>query len=209
MTTKRVGIIDYGMGNLASIRNALHYNGHEAEILQKPDALADCDKLILPGVGAFGPAMEALFRRGFDNAIRQFVFQGNGHILGICLGLQLLLTRSAEEGDHLGLDLIPGEVASLSPTAAGRPVPHIGWSSIAVTRDEPLLAGIEADRDSFYFMHSYFCRTADRETVAGTLDYGTECDVVLSAGPVLGCQFHPEKSQRSGLRLLKNFMEMT
>jgi len=203
-----VGIIDYGMGNLASVGNALDFMGVENAIVSDPDKLCFFDKLILPGVGAFGQAMERLTDTGLAAAIRQYVLTESRPLLGICLGMQLLLSKSCEHGEFAGLDIVEGEVKELERGVERLPVPNIGWSPIRKISEATLLGGIEDEDLCFYFVHSYYCNVADRSRVIGVLGYGITIDVVLDAGNVFGCQFHPEKSQRSGLKVLTNFVEM-
>jgi imidazole glycerol-phosphate synthase subunit HisH len=202
----RVAIIDYGLCNLDSIRRAVEVCGGDPFVTDDPDELNSANLLILPGVGAFGVAMSNLRARGMDQAIRDQVGAGIP-LLGICLGMQLLASRSAEGGDHAGLDLVAGDVVLLREQAAGDRVPHIGWNSVdATTQGEPLLAGIAPGTD-FYFVHSYHvrCRAPTHE-VAST-PYCGGFTSIIRRGHVAGTQFHPEKSQRAGFRLLTNYLE--
>ncbi len=204
-----IGIIDYGMGNLASVENALHFLGLDCAFVTQPEAVADYDRVILPGVGAFGKAMQHLTANGMNEAVTDFAANRGRPLLGICLGMQLLLSGSVEYGTHEGLDLVTGKVESLSELTVDVSVPNIGWSRIERSGQSKLLDGIAEDGLCFYFIHSYCCAVADRATVTGRLDYGVKFDVVIEKNNIFGCQFHPEKSQESGLRLLRNFTVAT
>lgn len=201
----RVAIIDYGLCNLDSIRRAVEMCGGDPVVTDDPKALGSANLLILPGVGAFGVAMENLKSRGMDQSIREQVGAGIP-LLGICLGMQLLASRSTEGGNHAGLDLIPGDVVLLKEQT-GDKIPHIGWNSVnGIAEDEPLLAGVAPGTD-FYFVHSYHIQCKEpADAVASTPYCGTFTSMVRH-GHVAGTQFHPEKSQRAGFRLLTNFLE--
>jgi len=198
-----IGIIDYGMGNLASVEKAFAAVGHVAQIVRTPQAITDADKLILPGVGAFGRAMENLGRMDLLEPLGKALDEGKP-LLGICLGLQLLFEKSEEHGFHEGLVVLAGRVRKLPPEVK---VPHIGWNQVSVTRDDPLLQGIP-DNAFFYFVQSYFVEPQDQEQVIGTTDYGVTFASIVGWRNVYGVQFHPEKSQDAGLKLLKNFGDL-
>ena len=198
-----IGIIDYGMGNLASVEKAFAAVGHVAQIVRTPQAITDADKLILPGVGAFGRAMENLYQMDLLEPLRKALGEGKP-LFGICLGLQLLFQASEEHGLHEGLGVLAGRVLKLPPEVK---VPHIGWNQVSVTRDDPLLEGIP-DHAFFYFVQSYFVEPQDQEKVIGTTDYGVTFASIVGWENVYGVQFHPEKSQDAGLRLLKNFGDL-
>lgn len=199
-----IGIIDYGMGNLQSVQNALEHLGLPNAIVARPGELDRCSKLILPGVGAFGQAMERLDALGFSSAIRGWVSSGKP-LLGICLGMQLLFESSSELGEHEGLGLMRGSVRPLREKVRGLPVPHIGWNDTSkVKADSRLLAGL-GETAAHYYVHSYYCDPADRRLVAAESDYGGAFASVVEDGALFGCQFHPEKSQAAGLLVLKNF----
>ncbi|WP_147818851.1 imidazole glycerol phosphate synthase subunit HisH [Salidesulfovibrio onnuriiensis] len=202
-----IGIVDYGCGNLASIKNSLDYLNIPNEVIDDPEKVAACGKVILPGVGAYRQAMNQLDATGMKSAVLEYAASGK-QLLGICLGMQLLLTRSHEQGVHDGLDLVPGTVEPLSAASEELRVPNIGWCRIEAAPESRLLAGIHAEDLCFYFVHSYYCKLKDSGCVSATLQYGATCDVVLECGNVFGCQFHPEKSQHAGMALLKNFWEM-
>ena len=201
----RVAIIDYGLCNLDSIRRAVEMCGGEPFITDDPESLSSANLLIIPGVGAFGVAMENMKSRGMDEAIRDQVGAGIP-LLGICLGMQLLASRSDEGGIHAGLDLVPGDVLLLKETPGDR-IPHIGWNSVSAASDaEPLLAGIEPDTD-FYFVHSFHIRCQRPADAVASTPYCGGFTSIIRHGHVAGTQFHPEKSQRAGFRLLTNFIE--
>jgi glutamine amidotransferase len=201
----RVGIVDYGMGNLRSVAGAVEKIGHTPEISADAGALAACERLILPGVGAFGDAMANLEARGLADGLETLVRGRGKKLLGICLGAQLLARRSAEFGETRGFGWIEADVARIDEGAGVR-VPHVGWNRVRRTKDSVLFDGIPDDA-LFYFVHSYRIGTADADAVAGECDYGAPFAAVLDKGNVFGAQFHPEKSQRHGLRLLANFLE--
>lgn len=201
-----IGIINYGMGNLRSVKNSLDYLGIANAFINRPREVNDCDKIILPGVGAFGPAMEKLNKLGFTQKIKEFARQQKP-ILGICLGMQLLLETSEEHGFHQGLGLIAGRVRPFSEKIKDLPIPHVGWNNICKEKASPLLENIE-NNSCFYFVHSFYCQPADKSTVVASTDYGLKFTAVFSEGKIFGCQFHPEKSQTCGLALLKNFQKI-
>lgn len=199
-----IGIVDYGAGNLASVQNALEHLGHDASVCSDPDALQAFDRIILPGVGSFRVAMECLDGRGWSVRIREFVATGKP-LLGICLGMQLLFDTGEEHGPRQGLGLIPGQVTALTPEGGLR-IPHVGWNNLATIVPHPLLSGIKQQVD-FYFVHSFHCVPDEDSAILATCDYGGEFVAVVARGNVAGAQFHPEKSQPSGLRLLDNFAD--
>jgi len=201
-----VAIIDYNMGNLASVRNALAKIGAASKVVSDPDAVLNYDRVLLPGVGAFGDAMAHLRQNGMDEAIRAYALSGRP-MLGICLGMQLLFEKSEEFGEHEGLGLIPGEVKPFDTARFKTPhkVPHMGWN--ALRREEsPLFKGLPA---SFYlyFVHSFHAVTDDAYTIGRTF-YGYAFAAAVAKENVFGIQPHPEKSHDNGLRILQNFMEL-
>jgi imidazole glycerol-phosphate synthase subunit HisH len=200
-----IGIIDYGMGNLRSVEKAIEHLGGRCRILSRPTEAGDCSGIILPGVGAFAEAMENLRSGGWVETIRELTAAGR-QFLGICLGLQLLFTRSEEGPGDTGLDLLPGRVVRL-PEAAGI-IPHMGWNQLRLREPDPLFAGI-AKKSYVYFVHSYVAVPDDLEAIAAVTDYGGEFVSAVSRGNIHGLQFHPEKSQRTGLRILANFVALT
>lgn len=197
-------VIDSGVANLRSVSNALKHLGAQHRIAETPHDLHHASKIILPGVGAFSAGMEQLRSRGFIEPLRQYAAEGMP-ILGICLGMQLLFDRSEEMGDYEGLGLLPGSVIRF-PTD-GPKVPHIGWNQLEQRRESPLLRSV--DKDGYaYFVHSYYAQTP-RDIVIATSCYGIDFPAVVGRDNVFGAQFHPEKSQHTGLTLLRNFVEMT
>lgn len=197
-----IGIIDYGMGNLCSVANALDYLGLEAEIVDNPCRLGAHDRLILPGVSSFAIAMRSLDASGWSDALRQKAADGIP-LLGICLGMQLIFDIGEEHGITAGLGLIPGRVVPLNPASPCR-VPHVGWNGLSYPRRHPLFEGVKEHVD-FYFVHSYQCEPALEETVLARCDYGGEFVAAVGRKNVVGVQFHPEKSQDMGLKILENF----
>lgn len=206
---KPVVVVDYGRGNLFSISRALAHLGAEAKVTSDPAAIAAAERLILPGVGAFGDGMENLRARGLVAPLKTYASSGHP-LLGICLGMQLLMDGSDEFGENEGLGLVPGRVRRFpdSPERAWK-VPHVGWSALnssGAAWDGTMLAGLP-EGERMYFVHSYFVETAKPEHRLAVTPYaGAEFCSVLRAGPVEGCQFHPEKSGERGLCLLKTWL---
>jgi imidazole glycerol-phosphate synthase subunit HisH len=190
------------MGNLRSVLNALEAIGVSACLAPSPEAVGDAERLILPGVGAFGDGMRNLRERGFVEAMPNLL-DGGRPLLGICLGMQMLASVSEEHGEHEGLGLIPGTVRRLEP-GGGLRVPHVGWNVVR-PQGSTMLLGDAPDEQTFYFVHSYHFVAEEPADVTGMADYGTEVAAVVERGTVLGAQFHPEKSQRDGLALLRRF----
>ena len=200
-----IGIINYGVGNLRSVKNSLDYLGIPNTIVTKPQEIDACDKIILPGVGAFGPAMEKLNASGFSKKIKEFV--RHKPILGICLGMQLLFDEGHEHGIHGGLGLIKGKVLSFNDKVGNLPLPQIGWNDITKDCPSPLLGNIE-NGSSFYFVHSFYCEPTDKSVILASAEYGIKFTAIVGQDKIFGCQFHPEKSQVDGLKLLVNFNEL-
>ena len=200
-----IAIIDYGMGNLRSVQKGFEKVGHEATITNDPAAIRDAGKVILPGVGAFPDAMQELGRRGLIEPIRAAV-AGGKPFLGICLGLQLLFDVGWEGGRHEGLGILRGEVVRFDVPPEYK-VPHMGWNQLAIRRRAPLLEGI-ADGAYFYFVHSYYVVPADRDVIATETSYPQPFASMVWRDNLYATQFHPEKSQADGLRMLKNFAEL-
>ncbi len=197
-----IAIIDYGMGNLRSVQKGLERVGCKAQVTREPQQIVSARGVVLPGVGAFSACMENLRRFGLVEAIREVVLQRKP-FLGICLGFQLLFTESEEFGPQKGLDLFPGKVVGFHPQN-GLKVPHMGWNRIVKKKESPFLQGI-TDGDYLYFVHSYYVTPADMSVVATTTTYGTSFVSSIATDHLFACQFHPEKSQKIGLRILDNF----
>lgn len=199
-----IAIIDYGAGNLRSVRNALIHLGANVITASTPDQLDGADKIVLPGVGAFGAGIKALRAAGFEEPIKQAVEAGTP-LLGICLGLQYLFESSDEMGYHEGLGLLPGRVTRFP--SDGPKVPHIGWNSLQIRRKSPLLADVP-DGAYAYFVHSYYVEAGEPADVLAATDYGISFASAVGRDNIFGIQPHPEKSQKVGLRILKNFIEV-
>ena len=202
-----IAIIDYGVGNLFSLCSSLNSIGAEAVVTPDPDTIRLADRIILPGVGAFADAAEKLRASGLDQVLLEEAARGKP-VMGICLGMQMLFEESHEYGIHKGLGLIPGRVIPMAgyiPTELK--VPHIGWNPLIIKGDKhPLLRYVE-EGDCVYFVHSYFA-TDCADAVIATAEYGRELTAAVARGNVMGCQFHPEKSGKVGLSILKAFCEM-
>jgi glutamine amidotransferase len=200
MTQINIAIADYGIGNLGSVTKAFRRAGAEVVLTGDPALLRAADALILPGDGAFGATMEEVTGRGLLPVLRETVEAGKP-LLGICIGMQLLFDESEEHGRHRGLGFLPGRVRRFDD---GLTVPHMGWNRLRARRPHPLLDGL-ADGSYVYFVHSYFCDAPD-EVVIASSDYGRDFPAIVGRGNVLGVQFHPEKSQGVGLRMVANFV---
>ncbi|MDP7015636.1 MAG: imidazole glycerol phosphate synthase subunit HisH [Pirellulaceae bacterium] len=200
-----IAIIDYQMGNLRSVQKGLEKVGAEAEITADPQVLRAADKVVLPGVGAFADAMAELRRRSLVEPIREVIDSGKP-FLGICLGLQLLFEVSYEDGEHEGLGVLPGEVVRFNVPREYK-VPHMGWNQIRVRQRSKLLQDVE-DGMHFYFVHSYYVAPRDENVVALQADYPDPFCAMISRDNLFATQFHPEKSQANGMRVLKNFAQM-
>lgn len=201
-----IRIIDYGVGNLFSLRSSLRAIGIDADYTGNPAEIRKADKLILPGVGAFRDAREALRSTGLDRVVQEEAGKGKP-LMGICLGMQMLFNRSYEYGEYEGLGLIPGKIVPME----GRipkdlPIPHIGWNELMLKQPSPLMKNT-ANGDYVYFVHSYYAETPT-EYVIATTDYGVEMTAAVQKDNVYGCQFHPEKSSEVGLSILKAFCEL-
>jgi glutamine amidotransferase len=201
-----IGIIDYGLGNLTSVAGAVAKIGFEPSISSDIKVLANCEKLILPGVGAFGDGMKNLRDRGLIGPLTEVVTKTGKPILGICLGFQLLAKRSEEFGDHEGLGWIDAEVTAIEPDDPKLRIPHVGWNELFQCADCVLFDDVP-DESLFYYVHSYALRPANPRIVVGECDYGGRFAAAVQSGSIFGTQFHPEKSQLHGLTLLRNFLE--
>jgi glutamine amidotransferase len=202
-----VAIVDYGAGNLRSVQQALLHLGADVQIVADPDELVGFSHLVLPGVGSFRRAMASICERGLDQLLRQRVAEGTP-LLGICLGMQLLAARSSEDGETLGLGLIAGDVDrfAVDTASTGLKIPHVGFATVSPAVKSRLFAGLGVEVD-FYFNHSYRLHCSQLDTVAATAWHGEPYVAAVEQGVLAGTQFHPEKSQANGLRLLKNFLE--
>ena len=202
-----IAIIDYGMGNLRSVQKALEKVGATATFVTEPAALRDAPAAVLPGVGAFRDAISVLDRLGFSEAIREHV-AAKKPLLGICLGLQLLMSASEEDGDYRGLDLVPGRCVRFT-SQPGLKIPHMGWNTVTPTPQAASSSSLEgvAAGSHVYFVHSYHVVPEDPTAVALTSDHGGPFVAAIESGPIFATQFHPEKSQGVGQQLLRNFAE--
>ncbi|MDD6096780.1 MAG: imidazole glycerol phosphate synthase subunit HisH [Firmicutes bacterium] len=199
-------VIEYGVGNLFSLTSSLKHIGIDAVTSSDPEIIRSADKLILPGVGAFRDAKAALEKTGLDAVIKEEAAKGKP-IMGICLGMQMLFERSFEYGEYEGLGLIPGDIVPIADYVPDNlKIPQIGWNSLDIRKDTPLFKYIE-DGDFVYFVHSYFAKTSEDYIIAET-EYGAPLTAACQNGNVYGCQFHPEKSERVGLAILKAFDEL-
>ena len=199
-------IIDYGVGNLFSLESSFAAIGAEVTVTSDPAVLKAADKLLLPGVGAFGDAAEKLRSTGLDAVIRELA-AAEKPLLGICLGMQLLFEKSLEYGEHTGLGLIPGTVKPIADVIPGElKIPHIGWNALHFHRDCPLFTELR-EGECVYFVHSFYAADC-ADAVTATAEYGAELTAAVAKGNVYGCQFHPEKSGSTGLKILKAFAEL-
>jgi glutamine amidotransferase len=201
-----VGIVDYNMGNIQSVLNAFRFLNQEAVVVRRPDELTNVDKIVLPGVGAFGQGMDNLKAQGLIPALSHEVLERKKVFLGICLGMQLICEESFEFGHFKGLGWIPASVKRFEPELKVR-VPHIGWNTLNIRCHSALLAG-DIDQKDVYFVHSYYLGCADKDYVAATSFYGREFASVIAKDNIYATQFHPEKSQQTGLAILKNFINL-
>ena len=200
-----IAIIDYDAGNMKSVEKALHFLEQETIVTREPELLLGADKVILPGVGSFGDAMEKLENFGLVPVIREIV-KKDTPFLGICLGLQLLFDSSEEAPGIAGLSLLPGKIKRI-PAGEGRKIPHMGWNSLKYPNKGRLFQDIPED-SYVYFVHSYYLEAEDPGIVTAVTEYGAEIHASVEKGNLFACQFHPEKSSRTGLQILKNFTEL-
>ncbi len=198
-------IIDYDAGNIRSVEKALQFLGEEVYVTRDRERILEADRVILPGVGAFGDAMEKIRGYGLEEVIREVTDRGTP-FLGICLGLQLLFERSDESDGVKGLGILEGEILRI-PDMEGVKVPQIGWNSLKYPNKGRLFAGVPED-SYVYFVHSYYLKAKDRGIVTATTEYSTEIHASVEKGNVFACQFHPEKSSDAGLALLRNFIRI-
>lgn len=200
-----IAIIDYDAGNLRSVQKALEFLGYESIITSEESEILSAERVILPGVGAFGEAMDQLRSRGLDDTIKKVVESGKP-FLGICLGLQLLFEESEESPGVKGLGILPGKIVKITG-GQGLKIPHMGWNQLNIQKKNGFLKQM-GDNPFVYFVHSYYMEPSDKSLIAATTDYGTELPVAVEKGNVMAAQFHPEKSGTVGLQILKNFAEM-
>lgn len=202
-----IAIVDYGVGNLFSLKSSLAMIGAEARVTGDADEIRAAEKIILPGVGAFEDAARKLRRNGLDRVLIEEAETGKT-LLGICLGMQLLFARSFEYGEHRGLGLIPGDVVDMRPRISTElKVPHIGWNALRLTQPDHPLFRYTGEGDCVYFVHSYYAEGCG-DALLATAEYGAPITAAVGKSNVLGCQFHPEKSGRVGLGILRAFCEL-
>ena len=203
----KIAILNYNIGNLSSVKNALNALGAEAQIISNPSEVAQFDKLILPGVGAFGDAVAHLNQSGMSEAIKDFAKSGK-YLLGICLGMQLLMDKSYEFGEFEGLKLIKGEVVKFESEFLK--IPQMGWNRIDIVQESPLLSGLHNITNGafLYFVHSFYVKNRHSENVIATCDYGVRFSAIIQKDNIFGIQPHPEKSANLGLKILENFINL-
>ncbi|MBI3998988.1 MAG: imidazole glycerol phosphate synthase subunit HisH [Candidatus Omnitrophica bacterium] len=200
-----IGVIDYGMGNLRSVSKAIERLGGSVYVGSNPAKLDRAKKLILPGVGAFGDAMQELKKRNLISLIKKAAQQGKP-LLGVCLGLQLFFERSAESPSLKGLGIWKGSVVRFKNQKRKKlKIPHMGWNQVRFKKPKPFISGVK-NNDYFYFVHSFYAQPKNKDLIVGETDYGVRFPSVLASRNIFAVQFHPEKSQRAGLRILKNFI---
>lgn len=203
----KVCIIDYGVGNVTSVKNVLNFIGFEPFVSADPKILERSDFLILPGVGSFEDGMNNLKKKGLVEILKKEVLENKKPILGICLGMQLFATKGHEYGEHEGLDFIKGEVLKIDNSKNGLRLPQIGWNDVNLSKKCKLAKNFEKD-PIFYFVHSYYFKPEDDEVIAGTCDYGEKITAMIESQNIYGTQFHPEKSHTDGIRIIKNFLNL-
>lgn len=200
-----IAVVDYGMGNLRSLTNALEYLGCDVVVSGEVSTLSGADRIVIPGVGAFGDAMKAIRERGLEEMLTRQALEVRKPILGICLGMQLFAQSSDEHGNHRGLGWLNADIKRLAVQAPLK-VPHVGWNEIEFPADDWLFHGIRRKEANFYFVHSYHMVCRDGSDVVATADYGGPVTAVVRSGNLVAAQFHPEKSQDNGLKLLENWV---
>jgi imidazole glycerol-phosphate synthase subunit HisH len=205
-----VAIVDYGINNVRSVRNAVEYCGFNPIVTHEADAIADASHVILPGVGAFGDAMLNIRARGIDELLERHVREKGKPFLAVCLGMQLLANSSEEHADdgfrHRGLGWFDADVVRLMPNDPALKIPHMGWNMVAKERNHPILANIRESNLAFYFVHSFAMRCNQPGDVVGYTQYGQQVTAIIAKDNIAATQFHPEKSQDSGIELMSNFL---
>ncbi|HWW11230.1 MAG TPA: imidazole glycerol phosphate synthase subunit HisH [Brevundimonas sp.] len=200
-----IAIIDYGMGNVRSLMNAFEYIGEDAVVTADFDELEEADRLVLPGVGAFGDAMAAIDAKQLRPVLNRLALEVKKPVLGVCLGMQLFAKRSLEHGVHEGLGWLDAEIRPMEIAPPAK-VPHVGWNAVSFKPDEWLFKGLPSGESDYYFVHSFHMVCADPADVAGTCDHGGPFTAAVRRGNLVAAQFHPEKSQDNGLQLLQNWL---
>lgn len=200
-----IAIVDYGMGNVRSLSNAFQYLGEDVVITDNPEVMDDADRIVLPGVGAFGDAMKAIHQRGLIEPLNRQVHHYRKPLLGICLGMQLVANESVEHGHHQGLGWIDACILRLTPPQPLK-VPHVGWNSLDFSERDWLFEGIKKKEANFYFVHSFHMVCVNKDDRIATTYYGTDVTAIVRHDNIVAMQFHPEKSQDNGLRLLQNWV---
>jgi glutamine amidotransferase len=200
-----IAIIDYGMGNVRSLMNAFDYIGEDATVTADPDELAAADRLVLPGVGAFGDAMVAIRASGLQPVLNHLALEVKKPVLGVCLGMQLFARISHEHGTHDGLGWLDAEILPLDVAAPAK-VPHVGWNAVSFAPDEWLFKGLPSGESDYYFGHSFHMVCHDPADLIATTDHGGTVTAAVRRGNLTATQFHPEKSQDNGLQLLQNWL---
>lgn len=202
----KVGVINYGMGNLGSVVKAVEDIGFTCKILNQPEQLGECSKVILPGVGSFFDGMARLKEDGWDNKLQHYILEDRNALLGICLGMQMLASYGEEGGGHDGLGLISGRVERFDKMGCNERIPHVGWNEIEEKHSDSLFVKIPTKTD-FYFVHSFIFNCEKPENITSTCLYGINFPSSVRNKNVMGVQFHPEKSSKAGRQLLRNFLE--
>ncbi len=201
-----IAIIDYGMGNVRSLTNALEYIGADVVLSKDPGELADAERLLLPGVGAFGDAMDAINESGLRPLLDRLALEERKPVLGVCLGMQLFAKSSLEHGRHQGLGWLNAEVLPIVAAAPAK-IPHVGWNAVSFESEEWLFAGLPSGESDYYFVHSFHMICHDASDRVGTTDHGGMVTAAVRRDNLVATQFHPEKSQDNGLQLLQNWMD--
>jgi glutamine amidotransferase len=206
----KVAIVDYGMGNLRSVRNAVEYCGHDAVVSARREDISNASHMILPGVGAFGDAMENLSRAGLPEILECEVRARGKPLLAICLGMQLLARSSTEHAEggvpHVGIGWLDAEIIRIPAESRDMKIPHMGWNELVRHRAHPVLMPLRDKHLNFYFVHSYWMKCNDSSDVVATVEYGSPITAIVARDNILGTQFHPEKSQDSGIELISGFL---